>query len=82
MKGDRDQSVNDLKKKKKDLLSMFLDGHLGARVRFYELAGNHKLDETHVECDFCLTMITYHVRHFHLKLTSAGINNCCHSKPS
>ena len=37
---------------------------------------------THAECDFWLTIITNHVSHFHLKLTSAAINDKCYSKPS
>ena len=32
--------------------------------------------------DFCLTTITNHFGHFHLKLMSAAINNNCYSSPA
>lgn len=54
--------------------SVVLNGHLGALVGFYDLTGNHKLDETHTERDFCLETITINFSDFHLKLTSAAKN--------
>ena len=49
-------------------LSNFLNGHLRGHSGFYDLVGKQKLDYTHAELDLCLTTITNHISHFHLKL--------------
>lgn len=43
----------------KNSQSIFFNGHLGAHVGFYDLAGKHDLDETHAERDFCLTTVFF-----------------------
>ena len=79
LEGGRDQLW--VMNKKKDLLSIFLNRHLKVHVRFHEFTEKHELDETHAERDFCLTTISNHISHFHLKLMSAAIKKYCVNQP-